>query len=403
MKLRSKLFWVLAVGAFIGVVAWALRPQPVSVEVAEVTQGTFEQTVDEDGKTRVRDRYVIAAPLGGRLMRVDLKVGDAVEAGGVIATILPQAPLLQDARTVRELEERAAAADASRMRAAAMEARANAGLAQARVDAGRNAKLASEGFLSAAGREQSDLAVRLREKELDAARYERVAAERELAQARAALSRIRDDAYATKDADRGFEVRAPIAGRVLRVLQESAAPVTAGTGLIEIADTSRLEVVIDVLSTEAVAIPPDADVYLDTGLSSNTLKGRVRRIEPSAFTKVSALGVEEQRVNVIVDFIDEAAAKALGDGYRVDARIVVHRATDAVLVPTGAIFRDGKGYAVFVVEEGRAVKRSIDVPRRNARQAMVATGLKAGERVVAFPADTVANGVRVEVRQKASR
>jgi HlyD family secretion protein len=403
VKLRSKVFWVLAVGAFIGFVAWALRPQPVSVETVEVTQGTFEQTVDEDGKTRVRDRYLLAAPLGGRIMRVGLKAGDAIEAGEVVTTIVPQVPSLQDARTVRELEERAAAVDASRMRAAAMEERARSGLMQARIDADRNTKLAQEGFLSAAGREQSELALRLRERELEAARYERVAAERELAQARAALSRVRDEPQSGRPAGRGFEVRAPISGRVLRVLQESAGPVTVGTGLVEIADVSRLEAVIDVLSTEAITIPANADVYLDTGLSGDAVKGRVRRIEPSAFTKVSALGVEEQRVNVIVDFLDPTAAQALGDGYRVDARIVVYRASDAVLVPTGAIFRDGPGYAVFVIDGGHARKRSIDVPRRNARQAVVVSGLNSGERVVAFPGDTVADGVRVEVRAPASR
>ena len=403
MKLHNKLLWALAVGAFIGLIVWALRPQPVSVEAAEVTQGTFEQTVDEDGKTRVRDRYVIAAPLGGRMMRVGLKAGDAIAAGDVVATIMPQAPSLQDARTVRELEERAAAVDASRMRAAAMEERAQSGLTQARSDADRNVKLAREGFLSAAVREQSDLAVRLREKELDAARYERVAAERELAQARAALTRVRDEPQSGMLAGRGFEVRAPISGRVLRVLQESAGPVTAGTGLVEIADVSRLEAVVDVLSTEALVIPEHADVYLEAGLSASALKGRVRRIEPSAFTKVSALGVEEQRVNVVVDFLDAEAGQTLGDGYRVDARIFVHRAADAVLVPTGAIFRDGQGYAVFVVEGDRATKRSIEVPRRNTRLALVANGLKAGERVIAFPADTVTDGVRVEVRPPASR
>lgn len=403
MKLRSKLMWILAVGAVVGMIAWALRPQPVSVETIEVTEGTFEQTVDEDGKTRVRDRYVVAAPLAGRMMRIALKAGDAVEADAVVATLLPHAPLLQDVRTVRELEARAAAADASRLRAVAMEERAASGLHQARVDADRNAKLAQDGFLSAAGREQSELVVRFREKELDAARYERIAAERELAQARAALSRVRDESSSRMPPDRGFDVRAPIAGRVLRVLQESAGPVAAGTGLLEIADVSRLEAVIDVLSTEAVAIPENADVFIETGLSAAVLKARVRRIEPAAFTKISALGVEEQRVNVVVDFVDDGYAKVLGDGYRVDARIVVHRAPRVVLVPTGAIFRDGAGFAVFVVEAGRAHKRAIDVPRRNSRLAMVASGLKAGDQVIAFPGDAVADGVRVEVRPSAAR
>lgn len=388
----------MAAAAIVAVVVWALRAQPVSVETVAVTRGIFEQTVDEDGKTRVRERYVVAAPLAGRLDRIDLEAGDAVAAGAVVASILPNPPSLQDARTVRELAERAAAAEAAVMRAAAMETRAAGVLAQARADADRAGRLAREGFVSTASREQAELAARVRDRELEAARYERVAAERELAQARAALGRVRSEARTGSGSRLGFEVRAPIDGRVLRLLRESAGPVEAGTGLLEIADVTRLEVVIDVLSSEAVDIPANADVYIDVGGAGAALRGRVRRVEPSAFTKVSALGIEEQRVNVIVDLPDHAIAKALGDGYRVDARIVVHRAADAVLVPTGAMFRDGAGFAVFVVEAGRARKRSIEAPRRNARVGLVTAGLNDGERVILFPGDAVADGVRVEVR-----
>lgn len=404
MKTRSKAFGLLVVAALAAAAYWAMRPQPISVEVDEVVKGRFEQTVDDDGKTRVRDRYVVAAPLGGRLARIALKAGDTVELDSVVASIMPLAPALQDARTVRELDERAAAAEAAVMRATAMEERAKGVQDQARADAVRSARLAADGFVSASAREQSELTARMREKESEAARFERVAAQRELAQARAALMRVREDARAGVASGRGFEVRSPISGRVLRVVQESEGPVATGAGLLELGDVGRLEVVVDVLSTEAVGIPPDADVHIEAGLDKAVLRGRVRRVEPSAFTKISALGVEEQRVNVIIDFLADAAGqKALGDGYRVDVRIVVHKAESAVLVPTGAIFRDGAGYAAFVVENGVAHKRVIEVPRRNARVALVASGLDVGEKVVVFPGDTVNDGVRVSVRGVAKK
>lgn len=403
MKIRNKALGVIALACAAAALYLAMRPQPVSVEAVEVTRGTFEQTIDDDGKTRVRDRYVVAAPLAGRLSRIALRVGDAVEQDAVVAIILPSTPVLHDSRMLRELEERAAAADAAVMRAAAMEERAAGALEQARADAGRSARLAGEGFMSTSAREQSELAARLRDRELEAARFERVAAQRELAQARAALLRVRDDARGG-GSGRGFEVRSPIAGRVLKVLQESAGPVLPGAGLLELGDVARLEVVVDVLSTEASAIVPGADVHVDVAAGQSPLRGRVRHVEPAAFTKISALGVEEQRVNVIVDFLpDEGRALGLGDGYRVDARIVVHRADDVVLVPTGAIFRDGAGYAVFVVSDGIAVKRAIDAPRRNARVALVAGGLQAGDRVIAFPGDAVADGVRVRPREAPAR
>ncbi len=399
MKTRKILLWLLALALLTGLVAWALRPQPVSVEVAEIGRGLFEQTVDDDGRTRVRDRYTVTAPLSGRVLRIPHRAGDVVERDAVVAVLLPSVPVLQDDRTVQQLQERAGAAQAAVMRAAALEERAKASREQAQADAARSARLAAEGFLSPSSREQSESTARMRDKELEAARFERIAAERELAQARAALARFRGDAKLGGAPVQTFDVRAPISGRVLRVLQESEGPVALGAELLELGDIGKLEVVVDVLSTEAVGIPAGADVYIDVGPGRAVVRGRVRRIEPSAFTKVSALGVEEQRVNVVIDLPaggDEI--DALGDGYRVDARIVVHRAQDAVLVPTGALFREGQAYAVFVVEDGIAKKRVLEVPRRNDRTALVLGGLQPGEQVIVFPGDTVRDGVRVAVR-----
>jgi len=243
------------------------------------------------------------------------------------------------------------------------------------------------------------LAVRLQDKALEAARYERQAAERDAAQARAALTRVKNDARGGIGATAGFEVYAPIRARVLKVMQESEGAVTIGAPLLELGDVGNLEIIVDVLSTEALAITRGAPVHIDAGTDKPRLAGRVRLIEPAAFTKISALGVEEQRVNVVIDLVSDADAwQALGDGYRVDARIVVHRAEDALLVPTGALFRDGTSFAVFVVENGVARKRAVDVQRRNERFGLAAKGLAPGERVIVFPGDTVRDGAKVEPR-----
>jgi len=398
VKRQNIAWWTLVVAVTVAVSVWALRPQPISVEMAEVVRGRFEQTIDDDGRTRVRDRYTVSAPLAGRVLRIALRAGDAVKRDAVVAVILPSVPVLQDPRTVRELEERSAAAEANVLRAEALEQRAVAALEQAKADALRSTRLAADGFVSPASSEQSDLAAKTKVRELEAARYERLAAEHELAQARAALLRVRADAKS--GIGRAFEVRAPVSGRVPRVLHESEGPVAVGAGLVELGDVAILEVVVDVLSTEAVAIPVGADVHLDVGTAKTVLRGKVRRIEPSAFTKISALGVEEQRVNVVIDFAQAGDALAtIGDGYRVDAKIVVHRTDQAVLVPTGALFREGAGFAVFVIEAGRVHKRPVDVPRRNNLAGLVAGGVRPGDKVVVFPGDTVRDGVRVSVRK----
>jgi HlyD family secretion protein len=396
---RGVLYWILGLAAMAAVFVWAFRPQPLLVDAASVVRGPFEQTVDDDGRTRVRDRYTVSAPLAGRLLRMALKAGDTVEQGALVAVVMPSAPTLQDARTLRELDERAGAAQAAVLRAQAMEERANAALEQARADAGRAAKLAAGGFVSTANLEQAELARRMRDKELDAARFERQAAERELAQARAAVMRVRSDRQGVGMPSAGFEVQSPISGRVLKVVQESEGPVAIGAPLLELGDIGKLEAIVDVLSTDAVDIAPGAKVHIDAGAGRASLAGRVRMIEPSAFTKVSALGVEEQRVNVVIDFVSPREAwQALGDGYRIDARIVMHSTQDAVLVPIGALFRDGAGYAVFVIEDDRARKRAVDVPRRNDRYGLVAGGLKVDERVVVFPPDTARDGALVRAR-----
>lgn len=395
MKRRHWIPLAIAGAVVVAAFAWAFAPRPLPVEAAEVLRAAFEQTIDEDGKTRVRERYVISAPLAGRLARIRLDPGDPVSAGKPVAQLTPSAPALLDARTARELQERVGAAEAALKQARAEVARAEAAAAQAQADLARLRKLEAEGFVSAAAREQAELSARVHTRAVEAAAAAALGAEHNLAQARAALLRAREVPEGVVRAG-ALPVVSPIDGRVLRVLQESEAVVAIGTPLVEVADPEDLEIVVDVLSTEAIRIAPGARVRIESG--GLKLEGRVRRVEPGAFTKVSALGVEEQRVNVIVDFASSPAQwRRLGDGYRVDVRIVVLAKPDAVVAPVAALFRSDGDWAAFVVDQGRARLRRVKLGGRSALDAWVEAGLAPGERVIVYPSGSVVDGKRVAV------
>jgi HlyD family secretion protein len=391
MKRYNKIALAVGAAAIAGLAVWALQPRPVLVETAVVTRGTFEQTVSDDGRTRVRDRYVVSAPLAGRIERITLKAGDAVKAGQVVALLRPTAPAFLDVRTERELQERIGMAEAQLLRARTEVARVAAQRDQATADLDRATRLYREGFVSATAREQAQLSLKVAEKTVEAAKFAQEAARHELAQARAALTRYRSGTPGAR-----WEVTAPVTGAVLKVVQESEGPVALGAPLLELADLRSMEAIVEVLSQEAVAIEPGMAARVELGTGVTPLAARVRLIEPAAFTKISALGVEEQRVNVVLDFAEPLdRIKTLGDGFRVDAAIVTLRVPDAVTVPVGALFREGEGWAVFVVEGNRAVKRAVQVPRRNGVTALVEAGLKPGERVVVYPSDSLKDGSRV--------
>ena len=374
----------------------AFRPQPAKVEVAAVKKGLFEQTVEEDGKTRVRERYIVSAPLAGRLARIALKAGDEVNKGTAVAVLSPAAPGMIDARTARELSERVGVAAAGLDQARANTARAEATFEQAQIDLTRQKQLQGEGFVAPAALDQAQLALRVRTRELEAARFARDGAAHDLAQARAALMRAQEGA-AAKRPRAAWGIESQVAGRVLRVLQESETTVALGTPLLEIADPRDLEIVVDVLSTDGARIRPGNRVAVDAGAGTR-LEGRVRRVEPAAYTKVSALGVEEQRVNVIIDIVSPPEQwRALGDQFRVDARIVVFEQADSVIVPVAALFRDGDGWAVFAVAGGRAEKRRVELGGRTPIEARAKAGLAAGDTVIVYPGDTIADGKRVDV------
>jgi HlyD family secretion protein len=390
--------WILAGVIAASLLAWAFAPRPVEIETATVTRGAFRKTVDEDGKTRVRDRYVVSSPVPGRLLRVDLKVGAPVLPGTLLARLAPAAPTPLDARTEIEYRERLGVAEATQLRAGANVERATVALAQAKAEEVRALKLADQGFASRQALDNAQRETEMRAKELAAARFDGDAAQHQVAMARAALARYRQDTGG-RAAGAVWEIRSPVAGRVLRVVQESEAVVQAGAPVLEIGDPRELEVLVDVLTADATAILPGAAVELDHGASAPVLAGRVRLVEPAAFTKISALGVEEQRVNVLIDFAAPPAAwENLGDGHRVEARITVDTAADAVLVPLSALFRHRDGWAVFAVSGNRAQLRPVKTGARNGMVAVVLDGLDPGTQVIAYPADAVADGVSVRAR-----
>lgn len=382
--------------AVAGLLVWAFTPAPLHVDAVRVTRGTFMHTIDEDGKTRVRNRFVISSPLAGTLERVALKEGDRVESGTIVANIAPATPALLDARTERELAARLDAAEAQVLGATANVGRAEASLDLARAEAIRISNLAAKGFMPAAARDTATLTLSAREMELEAAREERHAATHALDAARATLSRALNNAKGVTG--KPWPVRAPTAGVVLRVLQESERAVLTGTPLLEIGNPGDLEIVVDVLSSDAVSIQPGNHVMFERWGADHPIEGRVRRVEPSAFTKVSALGVEEQRVNVIIDpTTNDERWAAVGDGYRVDARIVVDERKDALTVPMSALFREGSQWMTFVVSDGRARKRNVKIAARGSRNAAIDNGLGENDLVIVYPSSNLSDGSRVQV------
>jgi HlyD family secretion protein len=382
----------------VAALTYALWPASVPVDIARVERGPLRTTVDEDGKTRLKERYIISAPLAGRLSRVTLREGDAVTAGQtILATIDPMDPSLLDPRALAEATARVRAAEAALERAGAAVRRAAAAQELAQSELARLREATAKGAGSTQELQRALAEDAIRREELRAVGFDRDIASFELEQARAALLHSSGE---PSEASVRFDITAPVSGRVLRVIQESAAVVTAGSPLIEVGDPTDLELVIDVLSTDAVAIRPGAQVSIEQWGGEAPLSGHVRLVEPAAFTKFSALGVEEQRVNVIIDLDDAPEARpTLGDGYRVEARIVTWESPDTIKVPTSALFRTQKSWAVFLADRGRAVTREVALGRRNADEAQVLSGLEPGDTVVAYPGDKVRDGVRIAPRR----
>jgi len=378
----------------------AVAPRPVPVDLVTVERGALRVTLDHEGKTRVHDRFVVSAPVAGQVLRIELEPGDPVVAGKtVMATFEPGVPPLLDVRSRAEAEARVRAARATLDQAQAELSRAQTEQAFAQAQAERTRRLAADGIASKETLDAAEAEGRGRAEARKAAESAARAAEHELEAARAALVDGGDATGGSAAPKRAaITLRAPIDGVVLRRLHESKAVVPAGEPLLELADPADLEIVADYLSTDAVRIRPGMAVLIEQW-GGGTLRGCVQRVEPYGFLKVSALGVEEQRVNVIISFDDPRGAwKALGDGYRVEARTIVWERTDVVKAPTGALFRYGDSWTVFAVEAGRARLKRVEVGQRNGLEAELLKGLSPGELVITHPSDAVRDGVRVARR-----
>ena len=411
--------WVVVGLAVLALLLRAFQPVPVPVDVATVARGTLRVTVDDDGRTRVRERYTITAPIQGRLLRTALNPGDSVRAHDTtVAEFAPVSPSLLDARSHGEAIARLLRAEAAMKEMAARRDQAEANFDLSAVELARVRKLMQANIRSVADLDMAQRSERFAREALRAAQFAVQVARFEQELARASLGEptgeeIEEDAQERKlDEDSGADVgrrlrlRSPIHGCVLRVYEESARPLPAGSPIIEVGNTALLEVVADYLTQDAVKVRPEMVAFVEgwggerpTG-EEHVLQGRVRVVEPGGFTKTSALGVEEQRVNIIVDpFGDPEEWATLGDGYRVELRILLWEQNDVVIVPTGALFREGDGWAVFVVEDGVARQRAIELGRRSALEAQVLEGLEVGQHVVLYPSELIGDDTPVEARR----
>lgn len=371
-----------------------LGPSPARVDVAKATRGSMRVTVDGEGKARVRDRYVVAAPVAGRIRRIALRRGDEVERGQVVAQIetLPLTPL--DPRQRAEAIGRVDAAQDAKREVDRMIERSKAIYDQARRDCERCEVLARSGDISRQELEQAQTEVATSFREYEAARSRAESAAHEVEVASAALLAADQSPSSVTSV---VKVQAPVRGKVLRVVEESERVIAAGAPLVELSNPSMLEVVIELLSTDAVKVQPGALVLIDGWGGQDVLEARVRLMEPSAFTKVSALGIEEQRVNVVADLT--APSTALGDGYRVEGRIIVWQSDNVLQVPVSALFRRGESWSLFVVENGEARLRDVEVGQRTAFGAEIKSGLDEGATVIVHPANTITDGARVETQE----
>lgn len=383
---------LVGVLVLIGLIAVGLWPRPVAVEVAKATRGALVVTVDEEGMTRVKNRYTVSAPVAGQLRRIDWKAGAVVEANRTVLAVLESGGAdFLDARSQAQAEARIRAAEAAKDAAQAQLARAASVARMVAADFERVKTLREQKVLSLQEFDAAQMRAETGAQDVRAAEFARKVAEFELEQARALLTRGQ-----TGGGGEPFAITSPVSGRILRVMQESSRMVPAGFPLMEIGDPTDLEVRIEVLSRDGVTIKPGARVWLEQWGGTEPLEARVRLVEPSAFTKISALGVEEQRVYVIADFNDPVERRvALGDSYRVEARIVIWEKPDALRAPAGALFQQAGKWKTFLVENGRASLRDVKVGRSNGVETEIVDGVAADASLVVYPGDKVADGTRV--------
>jgi HlyD family secretion protein len=404
--IRRGLLGFTVAGALVATV-FALRPRPVPVDAAHATRGPLVVAIEESGVTRVKDRYVVSASVTGSVSRSLLEPGDEVKQGDILAEIAPAVSPLLDQRARAEAEARLGAALSALAQTGAQASRADAAEKLALQELARVERLANAGSIARQVLEQAEFEARIRGEEHASAVFAGKVAAEEVRMARASLGR--DDAAKSpageggaksRAGDHHVDVLAPASGRVLRVQQKSAGVVQAGSSLVEVGDPAVLEAVVDLLTTDAVHVAPGTPVGIRGWGGEQTLGGRIRKVEPSAFTRPSALGVDEQRVNVIVSLTDPPEAwSALGDGYRIQARIILWQGQDVLKVPQGAVFRHGDAWAAFRIDEGVTHLVPVGIGHRGETDVEIVSGLAANDVVAVHPGDRVKDGVRVEIAE----
>jgi HlyD family secretion protein len=392
-KNMRKLVVVAAVAGVAVLLVLAFRPAALDVDIATVRRGALQETLEQEGKTRMHDSFVLASPVAGRLKRIELHAGDPVKAGEIVATIDP-VPLEPQQRAA--LEARLQTAQELEREAAARVQRAEADRSQAKADLERATKLAAEGVIAREALEKAQTVDKTANKELDAALFKSKAAASQVEEAKAALL-----ATAAQDPAgiKTVYLRSPVPGRILRLIEQSERVVGQGTPMVSIGYTPRLEIVADYLTTDAVKITPGMPALIEEWGGSKPVLARVRLVEPGAFTKISALGVEEQRVNVVLDFV--SAPEQLGDAYRVEVRVITWRGASVLKVPLSALFRRGDEWNVFIAETDRASRRNVKIGHRSDLEAEVLDGLREGERVIVHPGNELTDASRIRIRPPA--
>ncbi|PID60458.1 MAG: RND transporter [Gammaproteobacteria bacterium] len=400
-RFKSRWLILFLVVAVLLAALWVLlRPQPQAADIGTVDEGTMRLVIENEGHTRVAHTYVVAAPVSGRLERVTIQPGDPViEGETVLARLRPALPAVLDARSraqaVAALEEAEAALLAAEAeRDAAETARELAERSLTRVQ-----RIARSGAVSKAEIDNAEAESRAAEARLATADASIAMRKASVERARSQLDQRLSPAAAA-DASEELQILAPANGSALTLLAESATPITAGTSIIEIGDVSGdLEVVCELLSRDAVRVRPGQSVEIVDWGGKPMLPATVRRVSPAGVAKVSAMGVEEQRVEVVIDFTGAKEERAgLGHGYQVNARIVVWEADQVLRIPSAALFREGEAWAAFVVVDGRAVRRPVDIGVNNGTFAEVLGGLDAGDRVVLYPSNAIEDGTLVVPR-----
>lgn len=393
---RTLAMWTALAAVAAGVVA-GLRPQPLAVDLADVTTGPLTVSVLEEGKTRIRHRHVVAAPVAGMLERIPLRAGDRLEAGKTVLAVIQSTPAsFLDPRAQAEAEARVQMAEAAQRQRQAQLERTEAALALAEKEKIRMTRLQKEGAVSLREFDQALNQVELLAREMHAATFALEVSKFEILQTQAAA---RQAGTPGNDVPTPITLVAPVSGFVLNVFEESARPVASGLALLEVGDPTDLEAEIELLSSDAVAVRPGAEVSIEQWGGDRPLRGQVTVIEPGGFTKISALGVEEQRVKVRVDFVEPIPPeRPLGDRYRVEARIMTWHGDSVLQIPGGALFRRGSEWMAFVFDNGRARSTRVVIGHHNGIAAEVLSGLTPGQQVILHPPDAVAEGKAVRPR-----